>query len=109
MEGVTGVIRTADSVVNVHSGNQLRISIDVGEQLAPGARAHADVEWKVSRELNVEAVDPFLASKAGMQAPWASAAGSSMGPMTSQQSVPEPSTMDINRGAGSKGGAGADG
>eukprot|EP00971_Amphidinium_carterae_P037784 742988-Amphidinium_carterae.1 len=33
MEGVTGVIKNASGVLNVHSGNQLRFAIDIGEQM----------------------------------------------------------------------------
>ena len=33
MEGVTAVIRNASGVLNVHSGNQLRFAIDIGEQV----------------------------------------------------------------------------
>ncbi|CAE7688562.1 msrA, partial [Symbiodinium sp. KB8] len=32
MDGVTAVIKTAEGVINVHSGNQLRMSLDVSEQ-----------------------------------------------------------------------------
>merc|ERR1719146_355337 len=34
MEGITGVIKSANMEINVHSGNQLRLSINLGEQMA---------------------------------------------------------------------------
>merc|ERR1719198_1941688 len=33
MEGVTGVVRTHNQVLNVHSGNQVRLTVDLSEQM----------------------------------------------------------------------------
>merc|ERR1719327_1307634 len=33
MEGVTSIVRTQNQVLNVHSGNQIRLTVDMGEQM----------------------------------------------------------------------------
>merc|ERR1719311_1868886 len=101
MEGVTGVIRTADNVVNVHSGNQVRFTIDMSDQVA---RAQDDtfIEWKAEEKLNAEEADPFLSSRAGVVPPWGSAAAQrSTGGDVGQQAVAEPSSA-VNVVGGAK-------
>lgn len=74
MEGVTGVIPTANQVLNVHSGNQLRICVDTSEQI-PKDHAAADVDFTVQSELSHVDADPFLATNAGASHhPWSKTA-----------------------------------
>ncbi|CAE7535166.1 msrA [Symbiodinium natans] len=63
MDGVTAVIKTVEGVINVHSGNQLRMSLDVSEQLAKEQLAK-DVDFSVDQTLSHTEADPFLESSA---------------------------------------------
>lgn len=70
MEGVTGVIKTADGVLNVHSGNQLRLVVDATEQLAKTQVAR-EVDFSVDQSLTHQDADPFLQTNSGAsQHPW---------------------------------------
>lgn len=93
MEGTTGVIRNASQVINVHSGSQLRVSIDVSEQVPAGSAATVEIDWKVQPDLSVVAADPFLASKAGAVAPWGADSDGGLGTagalQLSQRAVPD--------------------
>jgi hypothetical protein len=88
MEGITGVIKTANMEVNVHSGNQLRLCIQVGEQMAgkPGQMA---MEFEADKKLNHDEADPFLTSPSGITRPAALQA-----PQTSQMAVSDPAAAD---------------
>jgi len=71
MEGVTGVIRTADQVMKVHSGNQLRLTIDVSEQIPKDCLAK-EIDFTVNSELQHNDADPFLETGGGQSSnPWA--------------------------------------
>jgi len=65
MEGVTGVIRTANQVINIHSGSQLRLAIDISEQV-PKEQVQPMVDFSIQHELHAVDADPFLATSAGM-------------------------------------------
>ncbi|CAK0851208.1 unnamed protein product [Prorocentrum cordatum] len=74
IEGVTGVVRTAKGIINVHSGSQIRICVDVSDQ-TPKDMAAKEIDFSVQQELSYQDADPFLASGAGAsQAPWARSA-----------------------------------
>merc|ERR1711937_465955 len=94
MEGVTGVIRTAGGVLNVHSGNQLRLSVDFSDQMPKDVVAK-EIDFTVHQELAHSDADPFLSTDAGQsQHPWAKTAASLMKatqPVQQQQPVPDPS------------------
>merc|ERR1719401_1755418 len=64
MEVVTGVIKSAKQVINVHSGNQLRLSIDVSEQMQKD-RVAQEVDFSVQQDLSHKDADPFVSSAAG--------------------------------------------
>mmetsp|Transcript_141594 Transcript_141594/g.394692 ORF Transcript_141594/g.394692 Transcript_141594/m.394692 type:complete len:913 (+) Transcript_141594:126-2864(+) len=100
MEGITSVIPSATQVLNVHSGNQVRISIDLGEQLEKDQLAK-EVDFSVPQELSHQDADPFLATEAGVtNHPWAATnkpGGGGPPQRSPQQAVPEPSTTDLPR------------
>merc|ERR1719326_1712946 len=50
MEGVTGVVRTHNQVLNVHSGNQVRLTVDLSEQM-PKNQVSRDVDFTVLADL----------------------------------------------------------
>merc|ERR1711939_865566 len=95
MEGVTGVIRTHDQVMNVHSGNQLRLSIDLSGQQAKEAMAK-EIEFNVDPNLaHAEETDPFLATDAGQSKhPWTKTPGAP-GQRSQPHAVADPSSGDI--------------
>lgn len=70
MEGITAVIPTASQVLNVHSGNQLRICVDTSEQM-PKDQVAKDVDFTVQQELSHVDADGFLSTNAGASShPW---------------------------------------
>lgn len=71
MEGVTGVIRTADQIVNVHSGNQLRLCIDLSNQLPKGTTG-IPADFTVQMDLSMPDADPFLSTTKSIGSPWVS-------------------------------------
>jgi len=87
MEGITGVIKTANMVVNVHSGNQLRLSVDMGEQMA-GKPGQSTMEFDADQTLNHSEADPFLTSPSGVTRP-----GALQAPQQSQMAVADPAAM----------------
>mmetsp|Transcript_33626 Transcript_33626/g.106763 ORF Transcript_33626/g.106763 Transcript_33626/m.106763 type:complete len:900 (+) Transcript_33626:111-2810(+) len=94
MEGITSVIPTATQAINVHSGNQVRISIDLGEQMAKEQLAK-EVDFSVNHELSHQDADPFLSGESGTSNhPWTKTASAQRSP---QQAVPDPSTADLPR------------
>lgn len=102
MEGVTAVVRTADGMINVHSGNQLRLCVDVSDQVFKDP-AMREVDFSVNEELSHQDADPFMMTDAGAsQHPWtktsaATARGVQKQPQGFlQKAVPEPaSAMDV--------------
>jgi len=97
MEGITTVIPNATGVLNVHSGNQVRVSIDLGEQLAPDQVAR-EVDFGVHHELSHQDADPFLATNAGKSNhPWTKTLATQRSP---QQAIPDPSSTELPRAAG---------
>jgi len=97
MEGITTVIPNATGVINVHSGNQVRVSIDLGEQLAADQVAR-EVDFSVQHELSHQDADPFLATNAGRSNhPWTRTLATQRSP---QQAIPDPSSTELPRAAG---------
>merc|ERR1719440_1490256 len=94
MEGVTSVVRNANNVLNVHSGNQLRLTVDVSEQM-PKQAAAKEVDFTVQSELQHDDADPFMATDAGKsEHPWTKSNGFSQ--RSPPQAVPDPSAVDLN-------------
>lgn len=99
MEGITSVIRTADGVLNVHSGNQLRLAVDLGEQI-PKDKVAKEVDFSVDQNLTHQDADPFLATNSGAsQHPWTKTAAASVPQRAPQQAVPEPSSVELAKPA----------
>merc|ERR1719440_1942268 len=95
MEGVTTVVRTHNQVLNVHSGNQLRLTVDVSEQM-PKQAAAKEVDFTVQSELQHDDADPFMATDAGKsEHPWTKSNGFSQ--RSPPQAVPDPSTVELNQ------------
>jgi len=100
MEGITSVIPTVNQQFNVHSGNQVRICIDLGEQI-PKEQLAKEVDFSVPTDLSHQDADPFLATDQGAtNHPWAAAQakpGTQTQPLqrSPQQAVPEPSTAEL--------------
>jgi len=124
MEGITSVIPEANGAINVHSGNQVRIRIDLSEQLAKDQVAQA-IDFSVNEALSHQDADPFLGTDGGQSNhPWAAtqggaggAAGRQAGVLSAgqaqgqqagqpgqppqrspQTAIPESSTMDLPKG-----------
>mmetsp|Transcript_13809 Transcript_13809/g.39289 ORF Transcript_13809/g.39289 Transcript_13809/m.39289 type:complete len:895 (+) Transcript_13809:123-2807(+) len=98
MEGVTGVVKTATQVINVHSGNQLRLSIDVSEQM-PKEQVAKEVDFSIQHELSHQDADPFLDTQQGQsQHPWTkTAVAQQRSPL---QAVPDASATELLKPAG---------
>merc|ERR1711937_213794 len=68
IQGVTSVIWTKEQTLAIHSGNQLRLTIDLAEQGA--AQVRPDVDDFLVSDFSADAADSHLQSKAGgVQAP----------------------------------------
>merc|ERR1712182_106623 len=68
IQGVTSVIWTKEQTLAIHSGNQLRLTIDLAEQGA--AQSKPDVDDFLVSDFSADAADSHLQSKAGgVQAP----------------------------------------
>jgi len=99
MEGVTGVVRTANGIINVHSGSQIRLCVDVSDQV-PKDTAAKEIDFSVQQELSYQDADPFIASNAGAsQNSWARTAAATQGVQQQPQrgaggarAVPEPAS-----------------
>jgi len=99
MEGVTGVVRNGNHVINVHSGNMLRLCVDLSEQV-PKDQVAQEVDFTVQHDLAHGEADPFLASEQGGMShhPWTkSPAGQMRSP---QQAVPDPSSVELAKTTG---------
>jgi len=96
MEGITGVIRTAGQTINVHSGNQLRLSIDISEQMPKDVVAK-EIDFTVHQELAHADTDPFLSTEAGRsEHPWTKTSTAQMkSTQAVQQPMPDPSAVDL--------------
>lgn len=95
MEGVTGVVRTANGVLNVHSGNHLRLTVDLSEQM-PKQQQAKEVDFTVQADLCHGDADPFLATDGGgSQHPWTKSNGFA-GQRSPPQAVPDPSSVDLS-------------
>jgi len=99
MDGVTAVIKTVEGVINVHSGNQLRMSLDVSEQLAKEQLAK-DVDFTVDQTLSHAEADPFLETAASRSEHlWtktaAAAGGATQRPP--QKAVPDVSSVPLEK------------
>jgi len=111
MEGVTSIIKSANQVINVHSGNQLRLTVDVSEQMEKDQVAK-EVDFSVQQDLSHQDADPFIASAAGGTSghPWTKSAaganataaatasalaGTQRSPVTGP--VPDASTVDLQK------------
>jgi uncharacterized protein YukE len=94
MEGVTGVVRTQNQVINVHSGNQVRMTVDLSDQM-PKSQVARDVDFTVQTDLCHDDADPFLSTDAGRSDhPWTKSATNFM--RSPPQAVPDPSTVDLS-------------
>jgi len=100
MEGVTTVIRTANQVLNVHSGNQLRLCLDVSEQM-PKEQVQLEADFAVRPELSADEVDPFLATDRGgfAQHPWMKSA-SAQNIHSPMKAIPDPSSVELGKTSG---------
>merc|ERR1719352_850963 len=95
MEGVTGVVRTHNQVLNVHSGNQLRLTVDLSEQM-PKEQITQEIDFTVNAELQHDDSDPFVFSEAGQsQHPWTKTAAA-LQQRSPPQAVPDPSAVDLS-------------
>jgi hypothetical protein len=93
MEGVTSINKSVDQVINVHSGNQLRLSVDVSEQV-PRDQVTKEVDFSVQQDLSHQDADVFLASDPGSTAqhPWTKAPQAQRSP---QVAMPDPSATEL--------------
>jgi len=95
MEGVTGVVRTQGQVLNIHSGNQLRLSVDLSEQM-PKDQVAKEVDFSIQQELAHDDADPFLGGDAGKsEHPWTKTAINKQA--SPPQAVPDPSSVDLSQ------------
>jgi hypothetical protein len=103
MEGVTSVNRSSSQVINVHSGNQLRLTVDVSEQM-PKDMLAKEVDFTVHQELAHKEVDPFITSSAGQtKHPWSKSAAAENMRSTAppidesrkQEAVADPSAVNL--------------
>jgi len=101
MEGITGVIKTAEGALNVHSGNQLRLVVDVGEQM-PKEHVAREVDFTVDQTLTHQDADPFLATNSGTSRhPWTqSAAAAATTQRAPHKAVPEPTSVELSKPSG---------
>lgn len=96
MEGVTGVVRSQGQVLNVHSGNQLRLSVDLSEQM-PKDQVQKEVDFSVQSELAHDDADPFLSGEGGKsEHPWTKTANLSK-QASPPQAIPDPSSVDLSQ------------
>merc|ERR1719352_1165402 len=94
MEGVTGVVRTQNQVLNVHSGNQLRLTVDLSEQM-PKSQVTKEVDFTVQADLCHDDADPFLTTDGGgSQHPWTKSNGFS-NQRSPPMAVADPSAVDL--------------
>jgi hypothetical protein len=98
MEGVTSVIKTANQVLNIHSGNQLRMTVDLGEQLEKEHVAK-EVDFTVQKDLSHQDADPFMQTAGGESAhPWAQkTAGVQRSPAEQVGAVPDPASAELKK------------
>jgi len=91
MEGITSVIRTADTVLNAHSGNQLRFAVDFGEQMTKEVLAK-EPDFEIQENLSHKDADPFLTSNSGATGhPWTKTLAAQV-QKPPHQAIPEAST-----------------
>merc|ERR1719440_1889744 len=95
MEGVTSVVRNANNVLNVHSGNQLRLTVDVSDQM-PKTQAAKEVDFTVQSELQHDDADPFMATDGGKSEHPLTKSGMNF-QRSPPQVVPDPSTVELNQ------------
>jgi hypothetical protein len=93
MEGVTSINKSVDQVINVHSGNQLRLSVDVSEQV-PKDKVSKEIDFSVQQDLSHQDADVFLASDPGSTAqhPWTKAPHAQRSPQVAMQ---DPSATEL--------------
>jgi len=97
MDGVTGVIKSSSGVINVHSGNQLRFSLDVSDQMAKEQVAK-EVDFTVDQQLSATDADPFLETNASVSKhPWTKTATAAQRPP--QKAMPEASAAVLEKPA----------
>mmetsp|Transcript_1746 Transcript_1746/g.2999 ORF Transcript_1746/g.2999 Transcript_1746/m.2999 type:complete len:896 (-) Transcript_1746:24-2711(-) len=96
MDGVTGVIKSADGAVNVHSGNQLRMTLHLGDQLEK-TQLTKDVDFTVDPSLSHADADPFLETAAARsEHPWTHQ-GASASQRPPQKAVPDVSSVPLDK------------
>lgn len=99
MDGVTGVIKNPSGVINVHSGNQLRLSLDLSDQMAKESVAK-EVDFSVDQQLSATDADPFLETSASASKhPWTKTATAAQRPPQTQKAVPDASAAPLDKPA----------
>ncbi|CAK9114638.1 unnamed protein product [Durusdinium trenchii] len=94
MDGITGVIKSADGAINVHSGNQLRMTLHIGEQLEKSQLAK-EVDFTVDQTLSHADADPFLETAASRsEHPWTKQQAPQRPP---QKAVPDVSSVPLEK------------
>merc|ERR1711924_177379 len=94
MEGVTSVVRTHNQVLNVHSGNQIRLTVDLSEQM-PKSQVAKEVDFTVQSELQHDSADPFMATDGGKSDhPWTKSANFNQ--RSPPQAVPDASAVELS-------------
>lgn len=97
MDGVTGVLKTSAGVINVHSGNQLRFSLDLSDQMAKESVAK-EVDFTVDQQLSATDADPFLETNASTSKhPWTKTATAAQRPP--QKAMPDASAAPLDKPA----------
>merc|ERR1712176_1383455 len=93
MDGVTSVVRTANQEIKVNSGLQLRLTVDISEQI-PQTAVAKEIDFTVQEDLKHSDADPFLATEGGKsQHPWTQTSTAQMrSPQAQQQAVKDESS-----------------
>jgi len=78
----------------VHSGNQVRLSVDLSEQM-PKSQVQREVDFTVQSSLAHDDADPFLATDGGKSDhPWTKSGMNAQ--RSPPQAVPDPSAVDLS-------------
>eukprot|EP00933_Yihiella_yeosuensis_P031927 TRINITY_DN25521_c0_g1_i1.p1 TRINITY_DN25521_c0_g1~~TRINITY_DN25521_c0_g1_i1.p1 ORF type:complete len:934 (+),score=273.69 TRINITY_DN25521_c0_g1_i1:90-2891(+) len=95
MEGITAVIKT-DDVYRLHSGNQLRMTVDVSDQMAKEHVAK-EIDFTVDQSMQATDVDPFLNSSAATSShPWTKTPAAHAAQRPPQKAMPDASAVKLD-------------
>jgi hypothetical protein len=95
IEGTTAVIPCEGHIFKVHSGNQLRLTVDLGEQQSKH-HVTREIDFTVDRSLAMEEADPFLQSHSGYtNNPWAKTPGKEGKEASQLLACPDPSSVEV--------------